>query len=71
MKMNEIELKINLKYLINKYISDKFRRNELLDLINKDVGCAKYVIYSIDQFKTEKYDDKDRILIKDIAYYFI
>ena len=71
MKMNEIELKINLKYLINKYISDEFRRYELLDLINKDVGCAKYVIYSIDQFKTEKYDDKDRILIKDIAYYFI
>ena len=69
--MNEIELKFNLKYLINKYVADKSKKNELLDLISKDLGCVKYVIYSIDQIKTERYDEEDRSLIKDIAYYFI
>ena len=52
-------------------MADKSKKNELLDLISKDLGCVKYVMYSIDQIKTERYDEEDRSLIKDIAYYFI
>ena len=66
--MNEEQLKQNMKYLIEKYLNG---RDDLVELIMQDTDSVKYILSKIQEGKKEDYDEKDRGMIKDIAFYYL
>lgn len=68
--MNKEELKHNLRHLIQKYVDDEKKREELLLELDSFVA-AKYYLAEIDSNMSTTYDIQDLDLIQDIAYYYI
>lgn len=66
--MNDKELKDSIEYLVRKYLTNRY---DLIDLINEDTDSTKYILSQISNNKQREYDDKDKELVKDIAFYFI
>lgn len=69
--MEKKELNEKIIYLINKYIADKTRREDLINLFNEDIDSVKYILAELDKFKIYQYDDEDLEIIKDIVYYYV
>ncbi len=66
--MNKEELKLNLTYLINKYVDEKEELFKYLDRCDK---CTKYFLSEIELRKIRELETKDLKIVKDIAYYYI
>lgn len=69
--MEKKELNAKIIYLINKYIADKTKREDLINLFNEDIDSVKYILAELDKFKIYKYNDEDLEIIKDIVYYYV
>lgn len=69
--MDKKELTENIIYLINKYIADKTKRDDLINLFNEDIDSVKYILAQLDKFKIYKYNDEDLEIIQDIVYYYV
>lgn len=66
--MNKDKLIVNLKYLVDQYITDEQVKLELQEYISS--LKTKYVLAEIDRNKVKEYSDNDKGLIKDICYYY-
>lgn len=69
--MNTEELKVNLDYLVGKYIVDPAKRAELRALIQcEGLPPVKAIMADIASIGTQA-DATDSDLIKDIAFYYL
>lgn len=66
--MDHNTLKLNLEYLLEKYVKDQAIKHMLEDFI--DMAKAKHVLREIDRNKSEDYSDSDRQLLKDIYFFY-
>lgn len=64
--MNETEVISKIEYLVKKYVPG---RDDLIELLRKDTDSIKYILAEISRYKKEEYDDNDRELIKEIAFF--
>ena len=69
--MSELELQINIEYLVNKYVVDDIKKVELISLIKKDSDSAKFILAELGIHKKSEYEKPDIEIMKDIAYYYI
>lgn len=66
--MDEQILIDNLKYLVNKYLSE---RKDLVELAEQDTDSTKYILSEISKGKKKDYDKEDVDLIKDISFFYL
>lgn len=69
-KANAID---TLKYLVDKYVSDVEKKNELIDLLNSPNlprPPVRGVIDDLYNFKSKAIENSDRDKIDDLMYYF-
>ncbi len=66
--MNETEVIMKIEYLLRKYLPE---REDLTELVRKDTDSIKYVMAQISRYKKKEYDNDDRDIIKEIAFYYI
>lgn len=70
--MEEKEVKLQLEYLISKYIENDKMKEELIDIVKKRGGSvAKGVLADIQGNKKGSFDKKDSEIIKDIVFYYV
>ena len=66
--MNETEVITKMEYLVKKYLPE---REDLTELVREDTDSIKYVMAQISKCKKKEYDNDDRDIIKEIAFYYI
>ena len=57
-----------MEYLVKKYLPE---REDLTELVREDTDSIKYVMAQISKCKKKEYDNDDRDIIKEIAFYYI
>ncbi|MED5523412.1 MAG: hypothetical protein VX447_01450 [Pseudomonadota bacterium] len=69
--MNTKELQDSLNYLVNKYISNINKKDELLNDINIHAEeVAKGILSEINKHKDKEIEAVDSDIIKEIVYYY-
>lgn len=66
--MNREEIILKVEYLVEKYVPE---RKDLVELIKEDIDSVKYILAEIGRYKTREYDNNDKEIIKDIAFFYI
>ncbi|AWH88636.1 hypothetical protein [Limnobaculum parvum] len=66
--MTNEELKINLKYLIDKYVQEDQKDSLYSYIIHEDIP-VKGVLADLNKYKTRALDQADSDLIKNIYFY--
>ena len=66
--MSKEEVISKIEYLVLKYVPE---RSDLIELISKDIDSIKYVLAEISRYKKNEYDENDKEIIKDIAFFYI
>lgn len=66
--MTEEELINNISYLVNKYAPNE---KKLIEIIKTKPDAAKGVLMDLSIAKIRDYDECDKEILKQIAYYYI
>ncbi|AYW91609.1 hypothetical protein KD5_03520 [Yersinia pseudotuberculosis] len=68
--MTEDELRKNLRYLIDKYIIDKNKKDEIYNYIDREDVPVKGILADLNNFRVEKITQDDGNLIRDIYFHY-
>lgn len=68
--MTTDELRVNLTYLVNTYVTDQLAKSRLLARVSLDDAPAKNILAELVPYLSNNVTHSDAKTIKDIAFYF-
>ncbi|MGJ0580390.1 hypothetical protein ACR71G_20605 [Xenorhabdus bovienii] len=69
-RMTEEELRKNLTYLVDKYIPDNERKEEIYNYIRREDVPVKGILADLNEYKTSAVEKSDGDLISDIYFHY-